>query len=69
MEDVIKKYLCINCENNKCKNCMKIRKEYKDYSDIYYCQNYKLREDIKIIGYTEKWIDSISINLEINKFR
>ena len=54
MEDVIKKYLCINCENNKCKNCMKIRREYKDYSDIYYCQNYKLREDIKIIGYTEK---------------
>ena len=69
MEDVIRENLCNFCENYKRNDCMKIRREYKDYSDIYYCQNYKLREDIKIIGYTEKWIDSILTNLEINKFR
>ena len=66
MEDIIKEKLCNFCIN-KNKNCMKY-KEYRSKNFIQYnCENY-MKNEIKIKGYEEKWIDNTFINLEINKF-
>lgn len=67
MEDIIIEKLCNFCMNKK-ENCMKYN-EYKTRNYIKYnCGNYEKNES-KIKGYEEKWIDNTLINLQINKFR
>ena len=70
MEDIIINKLCYFCINKekKCKNCIRY-KEYKQQNYIKYkCENYK-KDETKIIGYNEKWIDNTLLDLEINKFK
>ena len=67
MEDMIIKKLCNFCMN-KNDNCMKYN-EYKTRNFTKYtCENY-IKDERKVKGYDEKWIDNTLANLEINKFR
>lgn len=44
MEDVIKKYCCINCKNKK-ENCMNIIIDYNNDVTTYKCKNYDRKEE------------------------
>lgn len=66
MEDIIVKELCNFCIN-KCDNCMKCNIIKKNELTTYNCDNY-IKNESKIKGYDEKWIDNILTSLEINKF-
>ena len=67
MEDIIDKKLCNFCKN-KSENCNKQKSHEKVNNVIIYkCFNYQKDED-KVEGYNEKWIDNALIDIrEKNK--
>ena len=67
MEDIIINKLCDFCMNKKT-NCMNYKESKQKEVIVYKCNNY-VKDERKVKGYDEKWIDNTLVNLEINKFR
>lgn len=67
MEDIIREKLCNFCINKK-GNCIKYNIYRSRNFTKYTCENY-IKDERKVKGYDEKWIDNTLVNLEINKFR
>ena len=67
MEDIIIKKLCNFCMN-KCKDCMNYEEYRQNNVTVYKCNNYTKNED-RIKGYEEKWIDSTLTQLAMKNLR
>ena len=65
MEDIIMDKLCGFCRNRNT-NCMKYKKNKQNNMIVYKCINYAKNED-KIKGSDEDWIDKTLTKLEIKK--
>lgn len=69
MEEIIINKLCSFCKNKNEKiNCMNYKECKQNNLIVYKCNNYARNEE-KIAGYDEKWIDNAIIDITCRNTR